>query len=307
MATDHSDTSLPPHSRRTLGFILPYILAGIIILVVIGQLVALSQTPRIIDTAMLAATGTVLYPTRPSTPTRIASPTQTASPFPTITPTSMPTTLPPPTNTPIPVPTATNTMLPLPTTAVPTETATPSITPLPPTLTPVPLTVLERIDIDNGSWGKRQIIVNYEIDASGGDQFYVTGTDGYRYRVKMGFLSSAEALAKTQEYWTFGGRGSANWGMVIQVRKQIADWYLCAATSGVCHVSWINSGQAVLFTDIYLRDAVWKSLLNDYLTGGILRPTTSTYYYEIQKAIFDPICHLTPPIPCIGFIFTRVN
>lgn len=167
------------------------------------------------------------------------------------------------------------------------------------------MTILEQIDIDNGTLGKQQIIVRYESDTSGGDHFYVIGTDGNRYRVTMGFLSSPEALAKTQEFWTYGGRGSANWGMLIVVRKQIADWYTCATTTNICYNTHINSGQAVLYSDVFLRDVVWKSLLNDYLSGGILKTTTNAYYYEIQKAIFDPICHQTPTIPCIGFVFTR--
>jgi hypothetical protein len=183
----------------------------------------------------------------------------------------------------------------------------PSPTPIPPTATPVPITILERVEIDNGSWGKRQIIMTYEYDASGSDQLFVTGGDGYRYRVTMGFLSSPEALVKIQEFWTLGGRGSANWGMIIQVRRQVADWYFCSATSNTCYNSRIDSGQAVLFTDIFLRDAVWKSLISDYLVGGILRTTSNVYYNEIQKAVFDPICNQTPSIPCIGFSFTRVS
>ena len=314
MVVNPTETSLPQRTKRTLGYILPYILAGIVALVVIGQLIALARPPRTPDAAMLAATGTVNHPTRASSPTSTASPTPTATHTSTTTPTPLPTAPPPPTNTPAPAPIVTDTPLPMPTNTtsptrlpVPTNTIPPYLTPLPPTATPAPLTVLERIDIDNGSWGKRQIIVRYEYDAGGSDQFYITGTDGYRYRVTMGFLSSPEALAKTQEYWTLGGRGSANWGMVILVRKQIADWYFCSATTNVCYNSRIDSGQAVVFSDVFLRDVVWKSLLNDYLAGGILRTTSDTYYYEIQKTIFDPICHLTPTIPCIGFIFTRVS
>jgi hypothetical protein len=324
MVVDPTDSELPPRPKRTLGHFLLYILASIVALVVIGQLIALASPPQRPDAAMLAATGTIDHPTRPSSPTSKVSLTLTA----TNTQTPLPTAPPPPTNTPEPTPTIMDTPLPIPTNAVlpsdtplpiptntseptrlpvPTNTIPPTLTPLPPTATPAPLTVLERIEIDNGTWGKRQIIVRYESDASGSDQFYVTGTDGYRYHVTMGFLSSPEALAKTQEYWTFGGRGSANWGMVILVRKQIADWYFCSATSNVCYNPRIDSGQAVVFTDVFLRDAVWKSLLNDYLSGGILGTTSDTYYYEIQKTIFDPICHLTPTIPCIGFIFTRVS
>lgn len=167
--------------------------------------------------------------------------------------------------------------------------------------------MLDRIEIDNGSWGTRELVIRYESDAASGEQFYVTGTDGRRYRASMGFLSSPEAAAAIQEQWSKAGRGSANWGMVVLVRKQITDWYLCPTTSGVCYISQIDAGQAVIFTDIYLRDVVWKSLLNDYLAGGILRTTTNPYYKEIIKAVFAPVIEPVPATPCIGFSFERVN
>ncbi|MHB1356730.1 MAG: hypothetical protein ACYCZF_12235 [Anaerolineae bacterium] len=307
MVVDQTKPAPPKRTRRSLGYFLPYVLAIIVTMVIIGQLGALARTPRTPDAAMLAATGTVVHPTRTSSPTNTALPTPTATHTPTYTPTPSPTSPPPPTNTPTPAPIVTNTALPLPTDAIPTNTMAPTLKPLPPTATPVPVTVLEQIAVDNGSLGRQQIFVRYESDTSAGDQFYVTGTDGYRYRVTMGFLSSPEALAKTQEFWTLGGRGSANWGMLILVRKQIADWYNCPTTTNVCYNTRTDSGQSVLYTDVFLRDAVWKSLLNDYLAGGIMKTTTNTYYYEIQKTIFDPICRQTPTIPCIGFIFTRVS
>ncbi|MHB9032244.1 MAG: hypothetical protein ACYC6L_04245 [Anaerolineae bacterium] len=262
---------------------------------------------------MLAATGTLVLPTTTNTATPTSLPTLTNTLRPTSTFTAIPTRTPLPTLAPQATSTLLPTMAPRPTygatQSAPPATITPRpiLTAVPPTATAMPLAVLEKFEVDNGTFGKRDLIVRYEGDPIDGESFYVTGTDGHRYKATMGFLPNASAAATIQQYWDMAGRGSANWGMVILVRKQIADWYLCTTADNVCYTSQVDAGQAVLFVDIYLRDSVWKSLLIDYLYGGILRTTTNAYYSKIQEAVFLPMADKVPTTPCIGFGFVRVD
>ncbi|MCE5258074.1 MAG: hypothetical protein LLG44_03325, partial [Chloroflexi bacterium] len=215
----------PPHkNRHSIGTRLIYVLAGCVALLAVGQLIALARTPQEPDIAMLAATGTIILPTTTNTATSTATATATTTHTPTTTCTPSPTSTPLPTHTPLPTSTGTATPLPPPTT-----TPLPTYTPLPPAATSAPLSVAESIKVSNGTWGERELLFRYEGDTENGERFYITGTDGHRYLVKMGFLSSVEAAATIQEYWSLAGRGSANWGMVVLVRKQIDDWYLCAS------------------------------------------------------------------------------
>lgn len=301
----------PPSSEQTrqnLSAALVYGLAGILVILSFAQLIALAKQPDQPDAAMLAGTGTVIRPTASSTATGTATPTSTPTLTPTATNSPLPTATLPPTITPLPsatqVPGPSFTPSPPP---APTITPLPTYTSIPPTPTPVPLSVIERLEIDNGSWGKRELIFRYEGDANTIEKLFVTGTDGYLYQVHMGFLSSQEAVSTVQEHWNWAGRGSANWGMVVLVRRQPIEGPGCPSSENVCYSSRIDSGQAVVFTDIYLRDVVWKSLINDYLAGGIARTTSGTFYPAIQKAVFEPIAGQVPTTACVGFSFTRVN
>lgn len=150
------------------------------------------------------------------------------------------------------------------------------------------------------------MLFKYQQDEDDGEVVYVKGSDGHRYRVQMGFLSSPESLAEVQEYWSYGGRGSANWSMIILLYSEI-NWVSCPSGKNVCWESSVNSGQAVLTAHVYYRSAVWQSLINDYLAGGIWQETKNAYYQDIQKSIFDPICGSVPDYPTVGFIFTRVD
>lgn len=292
MALDGRDLNPRPRSR------LPIIILVLASLVIIIQLVSLFVP---VDGRRLAmgGGGTVTpRPTRTFTPTpTLRPPTATFTPIPP-TPTPVPpTNTPTQTNTPTFTPTNTPTDTPVPPTNTPRP---PTATPVPPTPTPVPITVIAPVEVDNGAWGKNGIFVNYQ------GEIWVNGNDGHRYKAELGFWSHPQALAKVQEFWNYGGRGGGNWKMIILMRTSVA-WVHCGSDVNVCYQVSTNSGQASFQSEVFLKQHVWESLLNDYLAGGWQAITRNGYYPEVQKAVFDPICKAVPDIPVIGIKFTRVD
>jgi len=166
--------------------------------------------------------------------------------------------------------------------------------------TAAPVSLLEMVDVDNGEWGIGWMRVKYQ------DDIYVDGSDGHRYRGEMGFLSSPEALATIQEYWGYGGRGSATWKMTVRVRTQVG-WVSCASDANICYEATVWSSQALLTSEVFYRPNVWSSLLESYLAGGLLATTQNSYYQDIQRTVFEPICNSVPDKPAVGFKFTRVD
>ncbi|NLV73426.1 MAG: hypothetical protein GXY52_01890 [Chloroflexi bacterium] len=166
--------------------------------------------------------------------------------------------------------------------------------------------VIERVTVNNGEWGEREIIVRYDETATS-DVMYFRAADGAQYRVVFGFINTPEALAAVRTAWAEAKRGSANWGMVITVRKSVSDWYQCTESMPVCYTSRIDSGQAVVFVDVYLRNAAWQSLLNDYLAIGLPKLIENANYPKLQEAVFEPMVGSVPATRCIGVTFTRVN
>ena len=247
-------------------------------------------TPQPRPTRTFTATVTPIPPT--------ATPTHTNTPLPTATPTATPL---PPTATPEP-PTAT----PEPPTATPvppTETPVPpKPTAVPPTATPVPLTILNSIEIDNGSWGKNVFQFEYYED-----DIFVTANDGHRYRIEMGWLSSDQAVAKAREFWSYAGLGSANWKGLIDVRAKAPTWIGCDSDDAICHERWMHNSQAALYSRVWIKPHVWQSLVNDYLAGGLNAMLRNGYYQRIQEAVFKPVCNAVPDIPVVGFVVTRAD
>ncbi|MCD6520793.1 MAG: hypothetical protein J7M05_12825 [Anaerolineae bacterium] len=292
-------TENQPGSPKSLSEKVLYLVIGVALLVLLVQLILVFFPTRVPKQAMEEPQ---VATSRPR-PTRTFTPSATPVP-PTSTPTLMATPIPPtdtPTATPVP-PTAT----PVPPTATPvppTKTPRPprpTPKPKPPTATPVPVTILDQVPIDNGEWGKNFIFTDNSKEV------YVQGNDGHRYRAEIGFLSSPQAVAKVQEFWRYGGRGGGNWKMILVLRDKVA-WVSCTSDKNVCYETYVNSGQCSLFVQIYLKNHVWTSLLNDYLQGGWQATTRNPYYAEVQKAVFDPICKAVPDVPCVGFRFTRVD
>ncbi len=280
-----------------------FIGAGLALVVLIVQLVALGNPLPEQRTAKIDTTQNAPRPTRTFTLTPTAVPaTETPVP-PTATPVPPTSTPVPPTATPVP-PTEAPTETPAPPTATsvpPTATRVPPTPkPIPPTPKPAPVEILSSVPVDNGPWGKEGIYVQYE------DPIYANGSDGHRYQVEIGFLSRPESLAKVQEFWGYGGRGSANWKMIIQVRTKV-NWMSCGSDRSVCWEVAVSSSQASLMSQIYYKQPVWDDLLNRHLAGGWQNVARSGYYNEIQKSIFHPICGAIPDIPVIGFRFTRVS
>ncbi|MGC9359638.1 MAG: hypothetical protein ACP5G7_04575 [Anaerolineae bacterium] len=300
--TDEQNSGDPGTKRR--GIVVPVYVVVIVILILLAQLAAL------------------VWPREPG---KVAEAQPTVDVFnrPTRTPTTTDTPI-PPTNTPLP--TATNTATPLPPTATPTETpipptATPEptdtpvpptaaptrppATRVPPTATPVPAQLLERIDLDNGEWGTGWAVVNYQTDEEGEEApIVVIGDDGNRYRMEIGFLSLPESLAEVNRMWGFGGRGGANWNLILFMRESVG-WVSCPSEANVCYESNVNSGQAVLTVELYFQDRVLESLLRSYLSGGLMGVTRNEYYWEIQHAVYDPICRAAPEKATIAIRFSR--
>ena len=255
--------------------------------------------PTVTVPAALPATATLIPTLQPS-----AAPHTATSLPPTNTPIPPTATAIPPTHTPIP-PTETpipptNTPLPPTNTPIP-----PTKTPAPPTNTPAPtaapVTVLNSIPVSNGAFGEGAMWVEHLAS------IFVNGPDGHRYRAELGFLSTPSAREEIQRLWTAAGRGGANWRARIQVRDRVA-WVACTPDRHACYDNLnTDSAQALFSFQVYLRDYVWQSLLNDHLAGGWRATTQNQYYAAVQEAIFTPLAHQTANAPCIGFTFTRVD
>jgi len=300
--TDEQNSGDPGTKRQ--GIVVPVYVIVIVILILLAQLAALVWPREGIKVAEAQPTVDVF-----SRPTR--TPTSTDTPV-------------PPTDTPLP--TATNTATLLPPTATPTETPVPSTatpeptdtpipptpaptrppaTRVPPTATPVPAQLLERIDLDNGEWGTGWAVVNYQTTDEGVEApIVVIGDDGNRYRMEIGFLSMPESLAEVNRMWGFGGRGGASWNLIVFMRESV-QWVSCPSEANVCYESKANSGQAVLTVELYFQDRVLESLLRSYLSGGMLGVTRNEYYWEIQHAVYDPICGAVPEKATIAIRFSR--
>jgi len=293
-----------PGTKRRRGIVVPVYVIVIVVLILVAQLAALVWPREPAKVAEGQPTVDVF-----SRPTR--TPTATVTPV-------------PPTDTPLP--TATNTATPLPPTATPTATSIPPTatpeptdtpvpptpaptrppaTPVPPTATPVPVSFLDRIDLDNGEWGTGWAVVNYEPGDEGAPQPpTVIGDDGNRYKMELGFLSSPEALAEINRFWGYGGRGSASWNLILLVRRNVG-WISCTDEANVCYESQTNAGQAVLTVQLHFKERVLKSLLRSYLSGGLMGAASNEYYWEIQNAVYNPICGAVPEKATIAIRFTR--
>lgn len=159
--------------------------------------------------------------------------------------------------------------------------------------------VVNAVEVDNGQWGRNTIHIEHL------QGIFANGADGHRYQAQLGFLSGAASQAAIQACWTQAGRGGANWKGTIQVRLD-QSWVLCTGEKNTC---WDNreEGGGSLRYQIYFRDYVWQSLLNDYIAGGMAATALNQYYYDVQAAVFDPICGSVPDTASMGFIFTRVD
>jgi hypothetical protein len=245
--------------------------------------------------------------TRTPTPTAtLVPPTNTPVP-PTATPTNTPV---PPTPTPEP-PTATPeppTATPAPPTNTPAPTrVVPTAQPVPPTAAPAPVQVLASVELPNVEGGNGVAVVNYEDWGNTSSEYYVTGSDGHRYRCELGFLSSATAVKTAQDYWSWSQRGGGAWSWVIRMRYK-PSWIGCGSKEGVCWEGKDNNAQLQVNSEIYIKDWAWQSLLNDYLAGGWAATTRNTHYAGIQRGLFRYVINIDPPsTPVIGFKFTRVD
>jgi hypothetical protein len=288
----------PAKGGRVRAFHVVMVLAG---LVLIGQLAALLFLPKATPQAEKVAAAVEVRPTRTHTATATPLP-PTATPIPptaTVTPVPPTATSVPPTNTPEP-PTATP--------EPPTATSVPkSATPVPPRPTAVPpkptaapVAVLESIPVDNGTFGKEGIYVNYQ------EAIYAQASNGQRYRCEIGFLSSPSALQRAQEWWTWAARGGGNWKMILLMRSKVT-WNHCGSGDNICNQTSVNAGQSSFQVELYIKPHVWESLLNDYIRGGQAAVQGNGYYKQIQEKVFKPICGAcgTPDVPIIGFKFTQ--
>ncbi len=301
-----SPLKAPQPAKR--GVRLAHVLAGAVGFIILLELVALAFNSGNEQFASRLPTPVVLRPTRTATavpPTETPFP-PTMTPIPSETPISptatrmLPTYAPSPT---APTVTAVATRTPLPpVSSGPTGTPEPTVEP--PTETPVPVSLLGRIDISNGDLGTGWILVKYDQNGRDVDALHVRGRDGHTYRMQMGFLPDPEALATTQTFWEYGARGSANWSMIILVHQSV-DWPSCPSSANVCYESSTNSGQAVLTAHVYYRDEVWRSLIDDYLAGGVAGVTQNRFYHDIQASVYVPIAKVVPDTPTLSFTFAR--
>ncbi|MCD6422188.1 hypothetical protein J7L13_02470 [bacterium] len=157
------------------------------------------------------------------------------------------------------------------------------------------------MEVDNGAFGRNAIWVEHK------NAIYVQGADGHRYHAELGFLSHPDALSTIQQYWSLAGRGGANWRMRIVVRAQVG-WVACTPEMNACYDNVEqNNTQAELKIEVYLKDHVWQSLLNDYLASGWQGYVQNAYYPDVQRVIFEPMSGQVPDSPCLGFRFTRVD
>ena len=297
--TDAQNPSTPT-SPRQRGIRALYVILALAALVVLSQIIALAFPAKENKQANLVSTATRVRPTKTFTPTATAIPptataTATHTPIPPTATQVPPTeTLVPPTETPVP---PTETPVPPTATKIP-----PTPKPKPPTAVPAPVVVLDSIQVDNGEFGKEGIYVNYQ------DAIWVTANDGHRYQCELGFLSDARALAKAQEYWTWGARGGGNWKMIVLMRTKVS-WNACDSDDNVCWQMSTNNGQASFQSEVYIKSHVWESLVNDYLAGGLPATQRNGYYGQVQDAVFKAVCSAcgTPDVPIIGFRFARVD
>lgn len=275
---------------------------AVAILVIVGLLVF--QQHPLENRSASAGSELGQLPTRTSTPSVTPIPaTATATPTNTpVTPTATPV---PPTETPTATATPTDTPVPATDTPVP-----PPPTAVPPTATPVPVNVLNSVEVNNGEWGNNQILVRYGDDdwSTADSEIYANGSDGHRYRVDFGFWSHPDSVTRVQDYWSYAKRGGGNWKMIIRIRTDIEGWAACGSDDSVCISPNVNDSQATLNLDLYLKQHVWDSLLNDYLAGGWQATTNNAHYGTIQDKVFRTIIDIDPPAqPCVGFAFTRVD
>jgi hypothetical protein len=253
---------------------------------------------------------------RPDVVAQAARATRTPTPVPP-TPTPVPATNTPvpPTPTPVP-PTATPepaTPTPEPATATPvppTATAAPTQRPataVPPTAVPAPVQVLSSIELPNIEGGNGLAVINYEDWGVTESAYYVTGSDGHRYRCELGFLSNPASVQRAQDYWSWAQRGGGAWNWIIRMRYK-PSWTGCPGDRAICYEGRDNNAQMQVNSEIYIKDWAWQSLLNDHLAGGWTATTRNTHYGEIQRGIFRFVINIDPPdIPVIGFRFTRVD
>jgi hypothetical protein len=255
---------------------------------------AMSPSPEPTETAVPATAtqepivaGITEGPTEESpTATLVAKPTEeptVESPTATLTPTDTPV---PPTNTPVPA---------TPTPAPPTETPLPTDTPVP---TAAPVTVVDYVRIDNGSFGTNTLALWQR------QSVFVDGPGG-RYRASIGFLNTPEALQAIQQQWAAKGLGSANWRGEIYLRAD-QQWAACTADKHACSDNEkLDSGSSTIEYEVYLRDYVWQSLLNDHLAGGPQATLRNQYYQDVQRAVFERLSGSAPSVPCLGFRFEQ--
>jgi hypothetical protein len=295
----------------------------LIVLIVVVQVIGLALPARSDPSVGGDLSALPVRPTRTATPTASLSATPvppTATPAPSATPLPATATDLPPSPTPTatlaatetPAPTATPpapaaTSTPIPPTAVPAPpaTAAPTATPVP---TAAPLSLLTRVEVNNGEWGTNHIYVRY--DNPEGDEISdlrVKASDGHTYRAEMGFLSRSQSVSQVQAHWGYAQRGGANWRGFVRLYDSV-NWMTCSAEANVCYEIDEDPAQAAITSQVYIKPHVLESLANDYLSGGIEATTRNPHYWEIQNAIFRPIIDIAPPsAPCVGFQFVRVS
>lgn len=275
-----------------------YAILAVAAIILIVQAVALVTQPKSTQVAVVDTTATA-RPTRTETPTMTPVPatdTPTATATATNTPKPTATATEPPTATPLPV-----TDTPVPPTAIPATS-----TPVPPTAEPV--TLLQEIPISNGDLGSEYIYIRYP-DGATSSGMSVTGNDGHKYRLEIGFLSTAAAQSRVQEVWSWAARGGGNWRMLVTMRESIGGW-MCDDDKPVCYETDDNSGNQTLQGQMYIRDWAWRSLIDSYNAGGIMGCTSNQYYNTIQKKILKHICSgcdIPTDVPVLAFRFTRLD
>jgi hypothetical protein len=287
---------------NTRSLILYTILALAAIIVVV-QVVALVSQGGSGKVAVAEATTTAQRPTRTSTPTFTPVPatdtpvptaTATQPPEPTATPTE-------PTATPLPA-----TATPIPPTAAP---AAPTNTPVPPTATAEAVTLLQQVPVNNGEYGSENIYIRYPGNSESSNMT-VTGNDGHKYQIEIGFLSSPQSVSRVQEVWSWASRGGGNWRMLVTMRDSLGGW-ICDDDDAVCYETDDNPGNQTLQAQMYIRSSTWRSLIDSYNSGGMMGCTTNGNYNSIQKKILKHICDkcdsIPTDVPVIAFRFTRLD
>jgi len=158
--------------------------------------------------------------------------------------------------------------------------------------------VIYGVEVDNAEFGKGSITFENR-----GKWIAVPGA---QYVGEIGFLSNPEAVAEIQRVWGHRLYGGGNWKVLVVVRKQVG-WVSCPASEATCSEDKIDGNQGLIQHEVFLRDDVWLSLLNDYLAGGLAATRSNSHYEAIQKLIFESYCSITPEVPCIGFSFKKAE